>query len=210
MAALKRATLALLAALGGGCGSFVHLDSARTVPPGRRETLVGFSAYAGRPDGNVFNVDVAVRRGLGPRSDLGFRFNFLGVSSDLKLQLVRSADPGRGMDVAVAPSLGVFTDIAWKDDWIPQAGVPLLVGINVGQGQFVVAPQLVYRLVPALPGGIIEAGGTVSFAKLRGPGFGMGVAVAVWKSLEARRPIGSLRGPGEWVVQPALVMRWGP
>lgn len=220
MAALSARLLALAgAALAlSGCLSFARFDSPRTVPAGSREVLFAPSVYLGRSDGNAINTDVIIRNGVAGRADLGFRFNLLSGTADLKLQLVRASDPSRGVDLAVAPLVGYGSDTSWQgssgssdqDSWNWYVGLPVLVGINLGRYQLVVTPQLLYQRVAFLPDGIFDLGGTVAFGKVAGSGFAVYPVVAVWKALDARQPLTSLRGPGALAVQPALVFRWGP
>ena len=218
MATLSRPRfIALVAVLSGtGCASFLRPDGPRTVPPGSGAFHLAPSVYASkRDDGSGFNLDLMYRRGVAARADAGLRLNLFGVAGDVKVQLVRAEDPTRGVEVAVAPSLGYGADIAWTgqgDDpeWALQVGLPIIVGINLGRYQLVLSPQLLYQRVDVLPDGIINAGGTVAFGKIGGEGFSFYPALAVWKSLDARHPVASLRSPGPLVFQPAIVLRWGP
>jgi hypothetical protein len=213
----RRAPAALgLVLLAAGCASFVRLDPARTAPPGKREVAFAPSFYVGRADGTAFNVDLLIRNGLSERTDVGVRFDLLGAAADLKWQVVRASDPSRGVDLAVAPTLGYGADVSWQGSntstsaWNWQVGLPVLIGINLGCCQLTLTPELLYQRVAALPDGVLDAGGTVGFGKMGGSGFGVYPVVAVWKALDARQPLTSLRGPGALVVQPALVFRWGP
>jgi hypothetical protein len=219
VATLNRHLAALAALLSAsGCASFARFDSPRTAPPGTREVLFTPSVYLGRSDGTAFNTDLIIRMGLGERSDVGVRFDLLGVAADLKLQLARASDPTSGVDLAVAPLVGYGSDTAWQgssgsssqNSWNWQVGLPVLVGINLGSYQVVVSPELLYQRVAALPEGILDAGGTLAVGKVGGTGFSIYPVVAVWKALDARHPATSLSGPGALVVQPALVLRWGP
>jgi hypothetical protein len=219
--ALKRGGLVCACALlVAGCTSFVRLDSPRTVPPGHREVMVGLSGYTDdRKDSNLFNTDLLLRWGLTDRTDVGLRFNLVGVATDLKWQLVRATASGRGLELAIAPSMGWGADISWASGsggnggndlaggW--QVGLPLLMGIDLGPYQLVVTPQLLYQRIPVLPDGILNFGGTVAFGRMSGPGFSLYPAIAVWKALDPRAFFTSLRGPGAVAVQPALVFHWG-
>jgi hypothetical protein len=220
MAPLTRLALAaaLVAALGSaGCASFLRPEGPRTLAPDTGAVHLGTSVYSkDREDGNGFNLDLMYRRGVASRVDMGGRLNHFGVAGDVKVQLVRASEPRRGVDVAVAPSIGYGADITWTSsnedspDWDLQVGLPLIVGINIGDYQLVVSPQLLYQHVDALPSGVLNAGGTVAFGRVGGDGFSLYPALAIWKSLDARHPWTSLRGPGPVVLQPALILRWGP
>lgn len=207
-----RALLAVL--LASGCASFVRPDSARTLAPDTGEVLLVPSGYLGpRQDNNFFNVDLLLRRGLAPRTDIGLRLNFLGISGDVKVALWR----GDRVEVAVAPSVGYGNDITWTSnvgnnnlEWALQVGLPVFVGIHLGRYQLTLTPQLLYQDVGVLPAGIVNAGGTIAFGRMAGEGFSIYPALAIWKALDPRHPLESLRGPGPVAFQPALIFRWGP
>jgi hypothetical protein len=204
-----RALLALVLALLGGCASFVRPDRARTLPAGEVEFLMATSMYAGeRQDGNAANVDLVFRGGLSDRVELGGRVSLLYVGADVKVQLLRAPFPDCGVDIALAPSLGYGADITW-DSGGAQVGLPLMIAINSAGYQLLLAPTLLYQEADVLPWGILNAGATVGFSKVNGGGFSLYPALAVWKALDPRRPIGSLSGPGPLMFQPTLVFRWG-
>jgi hypothetical protein len=220
MAALRSLALGL-ALVGLGCGSFIRPDSPRTVRPGGTEIMFAPTVYVGRKDNNGFNHDIVARWGISDRTDVGLRFWLVGASTDVKFQLVRSADPTRGIDVAIAPSVGWGQDISWERSsssssssssstsaqaW--QGTLPLLVGINFGELQLAITPQLLYQRTNVLPDGILNVGGTLAFGRMSGRGFSVYPLVAVWKSADPRTPIASL-GRGELAVQPGAVFRWG-
>jgi hypothetical protein len=105
-------------------------------------------------------------------------------------------------DLAIAPSLGYGADITWEGNNTPgspvgwQVGLPVMLGINLGRYQLVLTPALLYERLSVLPDGILNAGGTVAFGRVGGPGFSVYPAVAVWKALDPRHPFVSLTGPG--------------
>jgi hypothetical protein len=217
VATLSRALALALLLAGSGCISFARFDSPRTVRPGGREVLFAPSIYVGpRQDGNAFNTDLVLRWGVSDRVDMGLRFQLAGFGGDVKLQLVRAADPTRGVDLALAPSIGYGSDISWmgsrsgaQSNGAWQAALPLLFGINLGSYQLVLTPELLYEYIDVLPAGILNVGGTVAFGKMSGPGFSLYPVLAVWKALDPRQPLASLGGPGALVFQPALAFRWG-
>lgn len=215
MAALRTAGLVMLlagATLASGCASFLRPDGPRTQAPGKSQLLIAPSAYFGeRQDSNIINVDLLYRVGIAARADLGFRANLLGVASDVKIQLARAPGPDRGADVALAPAVGYGSDATWtrgsRVEWDWQVGLPLLVGINFTKYQLLLTPQLLYQRASVLPEGILHLGGTVAFGRTGGRGFSFYPALAVWKTLDPTRVIGSLSGPGPLVFQPSLVFR---
>jgi hypothetical protein len=218
MAAVRRLlTGALLALLGSaGCASFLRPDGPRPLAPGEKSISLAPSIYLGqRKDGNAFNVDFMLRHGIASRVDFGLRLNVASATIDTKVHLVRAADPTRGVDVSVAPSVGFGTDLTWSGgnnsaDAHLQVGLPVLVGINLGKFQVWLTPQLLYQRVDVVPDGVLNAGGTVAFGLGDGRGFSLYPALAFWKALDARHPIASLKSPGPVAFQPALILRWGP
>jgi hypothetical protein len=212
-AAFARAASLLACAAGAGCMSFVTIDSARTAPPGGMQVLWAPSFYAGDAASRVFNMDVMIRRGLGRGVDAGARVNLVGLSADVKLQLHRAPDPTSGVDVAIAPGLGVGADLVWSGEdgggGGAQAFLPLLVGVNLGTLQLLLAPQLRWQQMRGYEAGIVSVGGTVAFGWIEHAGFRLYPVVAAWKAFDPANVRLTLFGPGGVVVQPAVVLRWG-
>jgi hypothetical protein len=212
VAALSRALVLLL--LATGCASLLRPDSARTAPPGTNQLLVAPSIYLGsREDANIANVDVMARRGVGSRVDLGLRGSIFFVGLDAKVQLWRASDPGRGVDVALSPSLGYGEDITWstlgrEPTWAFQPGLALLVDVNLGGWQLLISPTVLYEHVSILPAGVLNVGGTIAFGRPDGPGLHFRPALAMWKAVDPRNAAGDFVGPGAVVFQPSLVLHW--
>jgi hypothetical protein len=194
--------------------SYATLDSARTSGRARGQTMLVPSAYVGK-DERLVNLDLAYRRGITDRLDVGFRLSLVGAMVELKYQLRRSPDPTWGVDVAILPGIGLGTDITWWDSGgdpdspsTPHIALPLLVGFNLGEHQLTLAPQLRYQMVRTLPAGVLNVGGTIAFGKMAAPGFQVYPALAIWKAVDPANFRHSLLGPGLVVVQPALIFRW--
>jgi len=212
MAALRALLLAGVA-LASGCTSFLRPDGPRTQAPGKSQLLIAPSAYFGeREDSNILNLDLLYRVGIAARADLGFRANIAGVAGDVKVQLARAPGPDRGTDVALAPSVGYGGDVTWTrgnsdPQWDWQVGLPLLVGINFTKYQLLLTPQVLYQRASVLPDGVLHLGGTVAFGRTAGRGFSVYPALAIWKTLDPTRVVGSLSGPGPLMFQPSVVFR---
>jgi hypothetical protein len=159
----------------------------------------------------VFNLDVLYRMGVSERVDLGLRVAAVGGQVDAKLALFRGADPRHGLDLSVAPGVGVGFDSPWgREGELPLTGsatLPLLLALNLGDWQLALTPQVVYTRVPVLPAGLLTVGGTVAFGPIEGRGMQIYPAVAVWRWVDPR-DLGAIFH-GLVVVQPALVVRWG-
>jgi hypothetical protein len=204
----------VLALLATGCASLLRPDSARTAPPGTNQLLVAHSVYVGaREDSNTVNVDVMARHGVGSRVDLGLRGSMFYVGADAKVQLWRTSDPGRGVDVALSPSLGYGEDITWSTrtseaGWSVQPGLALLVDVNLGGWQLLLSPTLLYERVSTLPAGVLNVGGTIAFGRPDGPGLHLRPALAVWKAVDPRNAADDFLHRGPVVFQPSLVLHW--
>ncbi len=132
LAMLVRA-LALFAPLACGCVSMMSYGSARTLPPGRFEVFVApeYPRY----------FENGVRFGVTDRFELALRLPAPQIEA--KVQIERSETPHRGVDVAIAPSLGwpayrEYSEDCRGDCWPPLLGLwlrlPLLIGLNIGGG----------------------------------------------------------------------------
>ena len=150
-----------------GCYSFSTLGRARIVEPGRVE-LFGAPAALVQAVSSGATVrpvgDVGARYGLDDRWELDARITTLGATVGPRIQLLRSADPGTGVDLLIAPAL------AYTSPDKLALEVPLLFGWNVGKGdQIVLAPRLVYQARlgdegVSYPLSYVFAGGSIGFA----------------------------------------------
>ncbi|MDQ3033969.1 MAG: hypothetical protein M3Y87_16250 [Myxococcota bacterium] len=145
-----------------------NLGRARTLEPGRVEVFAAPEAYAVmseagasvRPIGEA-GVRVGATREL--ELEVDARVSTLGVSLGPRVQLHRSADSARGVDVALAPSL------SWT--YVDKLGLDtaLLVGINLGEHQLVLSARLAYQMRVGVGGqreplSFLYAGGTIGVA----------------------------------------------
>jgi hypothetical protein len=190
-------------------------DPARTAAPGQTELYVAPSIYlGGRKDSNFFNFDLVLRRGLASRVDAGVRANFFYAGADVKVQLLRAADPDNGVDLSIAPSFGYGADISWQaqsSNDIPsglQATLPVMLELSLRGYQLQLSPQILYQRTAAFNSGVVSVGATIAFGHFSGPSqVHVYPALAIWKAFDATDP-GSLRD-GPFVFQPALVFRFG-
>ncbi len=115
-------------------------------------------------------LETGVHHGLGHNFELGARawgfglpwlFNTLGVAGDAKLQVVHGAGP----DVALALSLAYHrAALGGTPTHVGEVTVPVLVGFDLGESQFVVSPR--FR------GGVVGSVGQVPIV-LGGGGLGV-------------------------------------
>jgi hypothetical protein len=157
--ALRRAAalagLVSLAALdGGGCTAMSTIKTATTVPPGQTQVVGAIEANGGAPlelpvKPLLPELAIGLRRGLTDRVEVGGKLTTLplgravttaGLEGHVKVQLRRV--PWSRFKLAVGPAAG-FRWIASSGAamQVTYATVPLLVGIDVGRHQIVVAPE---------------------------------------------------------------------
>ncbi|MBX7113943.1 MAG: hypothetical protein K1X64_06360 [Myxococcaceae bacterium] len=139
-----------------GCPSFLVQGRARPLSPGRMQVQVtphgnGVLAPTGIP-AVMPGLELAVRRGMTQRFDLGVKLWLGGLTVDSKIALRRSDTPHRGIDWAVAPGIGYATQGIGNAGITPAVHavdihLPLLVGFNFANGYgLVVGPRLTQRI----------------------------------------------------------------
>lgn len=149
----------------GGCYSFSTLGRARTVDEGRFEVWGAPAALVVATDSGASIRPVGelgLRYGATRDLELDLRVTTLGVTAGPRIQLVRSPDPHEGVDVLMAPALAYTA----QDKLALE--LPLLVGIDLGEHQLVIAPRLVYQMRLGAPGtaqptSFLYAGASVGF-----------------------------------------------
>jgi hypothetical protein len=157
--ALRRAAtvagvVSLAALAGGGCTAMSTIKTATTVPPGQNQVIGAIEANGGAPlelpvKPLLPELVIGLRRGLTERVEVGGKLTTLplgravttaGVEGQVKVQLRRV--PWSRFKLAIGPAAGFR--------WIGSSGaamqvtylsVPLLMGIDVGRHQIVVAPE---------------------------------------------------------------------
>jgi hypothetical protein len=156
-----------IALLLGGCMSFSTLGRARVVEQGRTQVYGAPEAFVVATASGASvrpTAELGVRYGATRDVELGARVTTAGLTLGTRVQLERSPDPHDGVDVLIAPALAytVQDKLALE--------VPVLVGINLGEHQLVLAPRLVYQMRLGVP----FAPGPVSFLYA---GLSVGVAI---------------------------------
>lgn len=162
----------LAAALLAGCYAYPTMGRARLVAPHHVELWAAPEALVVATPGGAMQqagassrpiVEAGVRYGLADRVELAAHAGTFGIAAGPRIQLLRSADPTHGVDVAIAPELA-FT---LPDK--PAADVPVLVGWNLPGGhQLVASARVVYQQhwgVGGVSGPVhfAYAGGSVGF-----------------------------------------------
>lgn len=193
-------TCALLTLCLSGCYSATGLGRARTL--GRGHVELGGNVELTSNSGTLnqqtsapwAHLGAVVRVGVHDRVDLGARGSFAafdGVDSvsvwlDPKFQLIRSANPSRGADLALVTSVGWHQVRLGGTPWhLPQGAIALLLGVNFGAHQLVLGARGGYQ---ALIGTSMET---------QHIGWG---AVSIGGAFRA----------GRWDLVPELVLGWAP
>jgi hypothetical protein len=203
----------LLLPLLGGCYSLTVVGRARTVEKGRWELLAapGLTGVAvTNADADVRpSAEVGARYGATDRMDLGLRVSDSGASAAARVQLERSPDSNRGVDVMVAPGLAyTVTDKLAVE-------VPLLLGINFcGGHQLVLAPRLVYQLLfgvggQAAPVPFLFMGGSVAFVWQVRPRWALVPELGVLANVYSEPGFSSFAQAGP-AVQASVGILWDP
>ena len=136
---------ALILVVATGCYSFTTLGRARTVDRGHLELLAapgatGTLGTAG--DANLRPaIEIGGRYGIAEGADLGLRVSSAGATASARFQLVRAAR----VEVLAAPG------IAYTPADKLALEIPLVLGIDLGADQIVIAPSVVYQLRTGLP-----------------------------------------------------------
>lgn len=159
------ATIACLGA--ASCMSISTMGLARTMPKG---TVQGFLApnYArfANEDSRQMNwqLEGGLRYSVTDFTEVGGRvwatavtddgkdFGWYGGGSlDTKFSLARSADPMRGFNAALAPSLGIAgTGGSGSGVVMLNLALPLLLGIDFGGHELVIGPRLMHQTIMAV------------------------------------------------------------
>jgi hypothetical protein len=173
--------LAILGAvLLGGCASFSTMSTARTVKRDTTQTwvapeFVGMTIDTGSGDEaiSVPQFELGFRRGVTDSVELGGKLWLLGAALESKFQLLRSESQDRGIDVALAPSVGWLGFNSGDGDGfnVVTGYLSLPVGLNLpGGSQLVLTPKAIYQRYIAKGGGSTDSvgvffvGGSAGFA----------------------------------------------
>ena len=175
-------TLLACLVLAAGCGSLSPLGTARTLSPGKIVWSSGVNFVGtptGREDapGSGSQMEVGFSAGLSSRLELGIRAFGVpatrewmwGLDTQLKVQLVRSKNRNRGVNLALAPrasfqQLGT-AGATWE---AATTHLAVMVGINLpGGNEVVISPQIGGLFLMDRETEAVEAlvgGGSIGFA----------------------------------------------
>jgi hypothetical protein len=177
---LSRIAVSVLAIALSGCATLGTLQTAETNGAGQFQGAIepAFLGFVGDAGGGGFGYfNVSGRYGVNDRVDIGGRFGTSGIELTTKFMLT---DPNKreGTIVSIAPSGGgFFLAVGGSGAGVFNFQVPLIVGIPVGEHQFVVAPKL--HAIVAGGGGGGEAGAVFIGSLGSSVGFSAKVAPSV-------------------------------
>ncbi len=179
---IARPTLVAAAMLASSCASSGLIGGAHTIGEGNTELFIAPEGSFGGSDviaSTGAHLTVGVRHGVTERFDLGGRVwafptgfvSLVGGSLDLRVGLLQARNPGRGVDIALMPSVGYQLTLgAGTDVHVAFAHVPVAFGFNLRGGhQIILAPGLTYQLA------ISESSAPVHFP------FGTGTIGFLWR-----------------------------
>ena len=160
-----------------GCASYSNMGLARTLDKGRFQIAAAPAAvrnvgnYSGaQNDALQWQGDLAARFGITDHTELGLKLWLGGGVIDSKFSLLRS-DGNSGVDVAIDPGVGIR--FGSTVPWVGIVQLPVLIGINFGGSQLVLAPKLVdeISLGRQQTGHTLLVGSSVGYALKLGEGF---------------------------------------
>ena len=176
--------LAIGAFLFTGCATFGSVQRANTMGKGGIQVGIepGAKAFVGDGAIGIPDMTVSVRGGVSDRLDIGGR---IGTNLwDLHMKYQFSDPEGTGPVVSLAPALSLYPWLVTAGDgggggFVGILNVPVLIGIPVGEHQFVFGPRLVNYFITAGEniGGsvgaanIVFAGSSFAFAARAGQNF---------------------------------------
>ena len=199
-----------------GCPSFSTMGLARPLKPGSMQIVIAPEAEGGtingptgQATGFVPQGELALRYGVNDWFELGAKIWLIGAALEGKFGLLRSPTMDGGLDLSVAPSLS-YLGITSSSGTLSLStiSVPLLVGINFGGNQLVLAPKVV-DVIGAGPGGIshlITVGTSLGLALKLGPEFRLMPEITLIYPTAGQSFGGILEPP---IVQLALGMMFG-
>lgn len=201
---IRLSTACALLVWGAGCPSFSSMQTARTVETGKTEHAIGVQAvrFAGDvettdSEGNTTTENGSVtlpqfeyglRYGLSDKSDVGFKFYFMGLQGDYKYRFLT----GGTLEGAVAPGLSAFTFSTGDASLtVLYIHLPLLFDYVASEStRFMFGPKVIHQMVFGSNDGETETvdqtfyGGAVALDLLLGETFRLRPELNMFKSSE--------------------------
>jgi len=199
-----------------GCPSFSTMGMARPLKPGSMQIVIApegeggtLNGPTGQATGFLPQGELALRYGVNDIFELGAKIWLIGAALEGKLGLLRSPTMDGGIDLSVGASLsylGITSSTGTLS--LSTISVPLLVGINFGGHQLVLAPKVV-DVIGSGPTGIahqLNVGTSVGLALKLGPEFRLLPEISVIYPAAGQFFGGILEPP---IVQLALGLMFG-
>jgi hypothetical protein len=170
-----------------GCPSFTTMGTARTLDQGRSQFFVAtgglvaqsFQTDPGTGKKESFGLpsfEFGGRYAVTDNAEVGGKVWLLGAELNSKFALARTAQPGAGLNVALAPALSFYNFSASDSTTATYAWVhlPLLFGIGTTGGSELTIGPRVSDMIVSSGGDTLNAiwlGGSLGYAWKVGPGF---------------------------------------
>jgi len=178
------AAIALVGALGTGCASVSHVQTADTLGEGRFqfafEPGVGGAALVGGSESGVVSayyphVDMSLRYGVTDQVDLGVRLGSSLAELQSKFLLTQPSDPLKAISLAPSVSGAFFgassDEVAWS---YLNVSVPVLLGFKSrGGSELVLGPRVMWT---RLAGEVADENAAINIISL---GASVGYAIRV-------------------------------
>ncbi len=172
----RSAVAAGVALVFSGCATIGTLQTAETNGEGQFQGAIepGVLGAAGSEGFGGFGYfNLSGRYGVSDRVDIGGRFGTAGLEFTTKFMLTDPAAE-KGPILSLAPSIGgFFLGIGGSSAGIANIQVPLIIGLPLGEHQFVLSPKV--HTIIAAAGGQGETG--VAFIGSLGSGIGFAAKV---------------------------------
>ncbi len=194
-----------------GCPSFTTLGTARVIPKGETQVQIAIGGQQLRDwsvsdSGALESITVpgfelGVSHAVSDTVEVGGKIWLVGAELDSKFQLVRSASPGSGIDVALAPALS-FYPLSMENNagdratgglaWVH---LPLLVGVNLSGGsQIILGPRISDSIVWSSAGGVSESANLFWMGGSLGIAFKAGDRFRIQPMVSAMYPVAASHG----------------
>jgi hypothetical protein len=159
-----------------GCPSFTTMGTARTIEKGKGQFYValgGISLQDWETDSSGSSNSIGLpsfelggRYGVADGVEVGGKIFPIGAELNAKVALIRPETPA-GLNLSVGPAASVYPFTTGGDTFtMAWLHLPLLVGMNMGGSELVVAPRISDLIITGGGDGIntVFAGGSLGFA----------------------------------------------
>ena len=165
--------IAIIALVSTGCATMGSTQKANTAGKGNMQFAIepgSLGVVSGEGNGFIPIANIAFRYGVGERTDIGARVGMTSYELMLKHQFTPVDSSGPVISIAPTGSLFV-AGIGGAGVMLGWLNVPVLIGIPMGEHQFIIGPRVLDMFFGAGAGG---EGGIVNIL-LTGSSFGFSI-----------------------------------